>query len=67
MMQWIDRDVDFPDYDKILCCKGDQIFICELIESKWGFFYFSTDWNHNEYQNSPEWTHWMPLPKPPDS
>lgn len=62
-MQWVDREVDFPDCDEILCCAGDKVFICELIESKWGNFYRSTDWGHGEFQNMPEWTHWMPLPK----
>lgn len=63
-MQWIDREVEFPDADKILCCAGNEVFICELIESKWGNGYYSTDTGHIEFQNMPEWTHWMPLPKP---
>jgi uncharacterized protein DUF551 len=64
-MKWIDREVDFPDADRILCCSGDKIFICELIESKRGNHYYSTDSHHIEFQDMPEWTHWMPLPSPP--
>lgn len=63
-MEWIDREVDFPDCDHILCCAGKKVFICDLIESKWGNFYHSTDLGHGEFQDMPEWTHWMPLPKP---
>lgn len=64
-MSWINRESQFPDDDKILCYAKGQIFISELMESKWGNRYYSTDWNHREYQNEPEWTHWMPLPEPP--
>lgn len=64
-MEWIDREINFPDADRILCYGDSQIFICELMETKWGNSYNSTDWGHGEFQNSPEWTHWMPLPQPP--
>lgn len=62
---WIDRQLEFPDVDRILCSAGDEIFICEFIESKWGNGYRSTDWSHIVNQNAPAWTHWMPLPDPP--
>ena len=64
VMEWINREVNFPDYDHILCCAGEKVFICELIESKWVNFYHSTDCGHGEFQDTPEWTHWMQLPKP---
>ena len=64
-MEWIDRDEQFPEEEKILVSDGNIVFICELVESKWGNFYHSTDWAHGEFQNMPEWTHWMPLPKLP--
>lgn len=64
-MEWINIEVQFPDCDRILCYGDGRVFICELIESKWGHFYHSTDWGHGEFQNQPEWTHWMPLPAPP--
>lgn len=66
MTAWIYREVEFPDYDQILCYGSGQIFICQLVESKWGNFYHSTDWGHGEFQDMPEWTHWMPLPTAPD-
>lgn len=66
-MEWIDRKVNFPDCDKILCCYGNKVFICELLESKWGNVYDSTDRSHGEFQDMPNWTHWMPLPRPPES
>lgn len=67
-MEWIDREIEFPECDKILCYANGDIFISALLETKWGNHYFSTDWNHNEHQNILEctqWTHWMPLPEPP--
>lgn len=64
-MNWIDREVDLPTSDKILVYADKEVFICKLFESKWGNFYYSTDWYHEEYQNMPDWTHWMPLPNPP--
>lgn len=62
-MEWIDREINFPDCDRILCCHDKQVFICELVESKWGHFYHSTDCTHGKFNNMPEWTHWMPLPE----
>jgi uncharacterized protein DUF551 len=59
-MKWIDREVEFPDVDRILCCWGDEIFVCVLIEGKWGRAY----WCY-ESVSFPDWTHWMPLPTPP--
>jgi len=64
MNEWIDREEEFPDCDKILCLEGQHIFICELIETKWGNHYLSTEWEHGEYGGGSDWTHWMPLPKP---
>lgn len=66
-MEWIDIEIDYPNIDKILCYGKGQIFICELVESSLGNFYQSINWEHGEYQNSPEVTHWMPLPKPPEN
>lgn len=63
---WIDRNVQFPDAEKIFCCSGNEVFICELIESKLGNYYYSTDTKHIALQNMPEWTYWMPLPQPPN-
>lgn len=63
-MQWIDREVEFPDLDRILCYAEGKVFICELIESKWGNFYHSTDWGHCEFQDTPEWTHWAKVIPP---
>lgn len=67
MTEWINREIDFPECDRILCSGEGQIFICYLLETKWGNSYHSTDWSHGEYQDAPEWTHWMPLPEPPES
>jgi Protein of unknown function (DUF551) len=64
-MEWIDREKEFPDCDKILCYSKGDVFICELLETKWGNSYASTDWDHGEYGGGREWTHWMPLPNPP--
>ncbi len=64
-MEWIDETVEFPEDDQILCCGNGQVFICELVESKWGNFYRSTDWCHRD-KKQPEWTHWMKMPKPPE-
>jgi hypothetical protein len=58
-MEWIDREVQFPDADRILCYGGGKIFISELIETKWGNFYSSTE-KDDQY-----WSHWMLLPEPP--
>lgn len=66
-MEWIDREVEFPDEDKILCYSQGDVFIYKLIESKWGNYYRCTDWIHKEYQTDSDWTHWMSLPKPPIS
>lgn len=62
-MKWIDREVNFPDVDFILCYGEEQIFICEMIKTKWGNGYCSTELRHEKHM--PEWTHWMPLPDPP--
>jgi len=64
-MEWIDREVEFPDADKIVCYSEGQVFVCTLLESKWGNSYYSTDWRHTEPGDMPEWTHWMPLPPSP--
>lgn len=66
-MEWIDREVNFPDIDTILCYAEGQQFICELSETKWGNRYYSTDSGHISFQDMPEWTHWMPLPEAPRS
>lgn len=63
-MNWISIEDKYPDADEILCCSGNQVFICKFFETKWGNSYKSTDWNHQEVKNTPEWTHWMPLPEP---
>jgi len=66
MMEWIDREVQFPDIDEILVYGSGCVFICSLQETKWGNRYCSTDHGHAECtRDQPEWTHWMPLPKPP--
>jgi len=65
LMEWIDREVCFPDIDRILCFTGKHVFICELFESKWGNFYHPTDRGHVELQDTLEWTHWIPLPVVP--
>lgn len=44
----------------INCLNGDN-----FNGSRWGNFYRSTDWRHDEIHKQPEWTHWMPLPEPP--
>lgn len=61
-MEWIDIETNFPECDQILCYGEGKIFICKLIESKWGYRYLST-----ESSTTPDWTHWMPLPKEPDA
>ncbi len=63
---WIDREIEFPDLEFILCYERGTVFICRLVESKWGNYYQSTDWRHDEYDYMPDWSHWMPLPKAPD-
>lgn len=64
-MMWIDREIDFPNADRILCYGEGQVFICELIETKWGNHYSCTECGHGDSNKEPEWTHWMPLPAPP--
>lgn len=62
---WVDREIEFPNTGLILCYDGKAVFICQLVKSKWGNHYRSTDWGHNESDDPREWTHWMPLPEPP--
>ena len=64
-MNWRDREEEFPSDDIILCFEKGTIYICELMETKWGNHYSSTDWKHGEYGGGEDWTYWMPIPKPP--
>ncbi len=66
MSEWINREIQFPDIDRILCTGSNQVFICEMMKTKFGNFYCSTNSGHVEFQDMPEWTHWMPLPNPPE-
>lgn len=66
-MEWIDKEVEFPNLDKILCYSPEKIFICELLETKWGNHYLSTETEYENGFKQLEWTHWMPLPKPPET
>ena len=61
-MKWIDREIEYPICDRILCWENGDVYIADFLESKWGNSYVSTDYNHNEYGGGHNWTHWMPLP-----
>jgi len=65
-MEWIDREIEFPDDEKILCFGDGEIFICTLVESKWGHHYRKSDYLEKDYEKLPDWTHWMPLPLDPN-
>ena len=65
-MEWIDREKEFPDLHRILVFESGDVYICDLLETKWGNHYCSTDWHHGEYSGGNDWTHWMPLPSPPE-
>jgi hypothetical protein len=62
-MEWIDREIQFPNAEQIICYHKDNIFISRLIESKYCNIYCS---NSSVYQaNPPDWTHWMMCPALP--
>lgn len=60
--EWIDREKQFPEIDKILCLQGKHIYPLELRETKWGHYYFPID---GEIEHDSCWTHWMPIPELP--
>jgi hypothetical protein len=58
-MEWIDREVEFPECDQILVTDGQEVSIYEWIDNELGYRgQFPT------YVES-DWTHWMPLPELP--
>ena len=59
MMEWIDREVQFPDCERILCYGDGEVFISELVESKRGNYYCAI------CDRMPEWTHWIAIPNLP--
>lgn len=67
MMEWIKLEDQIPESNIRYLVAGDDrsIFVAEWVESKWGHYFHSTDWNHCEFRHIPEITHWMPLPQPP--
>lgn len=61
MVNWIDREVEFPEGDKIICLCVKNIFVCELLETKWGNHYVPL----HEDPSVSSWTHWIPFPRSP--
>ena len=60
MMEWIDRENQFPEDEFIIVLNYPYCYICQWIESKWGNGYRHID----ERYHLGQWTHWIKFEKP---